>query len=100
MTTAPQLARRVAIPLAIYALLEWLFAYVTATEGLVTPRAALDPTLLAIGGAYLAVRIAVRVLLPGVAAFALARAAAERALARRRAGPRCPGLRRDHDAAA
>jgi len=72
VTIPTPLVRRVLAPLAAYALLEWLFAYVTTVEGLVTPRASLNVEVVAIGCAYLALRMIVRVLLPGIAAFALA----------------------------
>ena len=68
MTIPPSLVRRVIVPLAAYALLEWIFAYVTTAEGLVTPRGAPNVGVVAIGCLYLAVRVLVR----GLAAFALA----------------------------
>ena len=82
MTRVPMIARRVAIPIVVYALVEWLFAYVTVAEGLVTPRGSPNLDVVAIGCAYLAIRIVVRVVLPGVIAFAIADAAARRILRR------------------
>jgi hypothetical protein len=77
------MVRRVVMPVAAYALLEWVFAYVTVAEGLVTPHGAPNVGVIAIGCAYITLRVVVRVVLPGVVAFAIAEAAG-RLLARAR----------------
>jgi hypothetical protein len=78
VTIPRSILRRVVLPLAAYALLEWLFAYVTVAEGLVTPHGKPNLDVVAIGCAYLGVRIIVRVLVPGLAAFTIADAIAQR----------------------
>jgi hypothetical protein len=57
----------------VYLLLEWGFAYVTAVEGIITPRAAPRMEALAIGAAYLVVRVFVRLVLPAAAVTWLVR---------------------------
>jgi hypothetical protein len=64
-------AKRVALPLFAYLLLEWLFAYVTVAEGLVTPRGRPNLDVVAIGAAYLALRITVRLAAPSIVVFTL-----------------------------
>ncbi len=57
----------------LYLFLEWFFAYVTRSAGLVTPRGAshhLD--LFAIGAVYLIARMVVRFLLAPILAYRLA----------------------------
>jgi hypothetical protein len=82
--SAASIARRVLVPVAAYALLEWVFAYVTVAEGLVTPRGTPNLGVVAIGCAYVGLRLVVRLMLPGVVAFTIAEAAGRR-LARARA---------------
>ena len=78
MKRASWLASRVAIPLAVYLLLEWVFARVTLSDGLLTPGGLPNLGVVAIGAAYLALRIFVHLGLPVVAVLAVVRAVRER----------------------
>jgi hypothetical protein len=65
------------ISLGAYLLVDLIFAYVTARAGLVTPGAP-DLLIVALGGAYLLLRLFVRAAVPGIVAFAIAREVGER----------------------
>jgi hypothetical protein len=65
-------ATGVAILLGAYLVLEWLFAFASQAEGLVSPAGNPNLGLIAIGIAYLGLRFAVRLLLPIVASVLLA----------------------------
>jgi hypothetical protein len=77
--------RRYALPVGVYLLLEWLFAYVTQTEGLLTPGGRPNLDVLAIGAAYLGTRLVVLGCLPVFAVFAASLRVAEIVVAKRRA---------------
>ena len=55
-----------------YAVVGWIFARMTMTEGLVAPRGTPNLDVIATGVAYLGLRVFVRLVLPGAVAFAIA----------------------------
>ena len=67
---------RGAMVLGAYLLVEWLFAYLSLTEGLVTPRAVPNVGVVGLGALFLALRFVVRVVLPASLVFSLVRALA------------------------
>jgi hypothetical protein len=64
---------RLVLPLGLYLLVEWLFAYVTLTDGLVTPHGTPHPGVIALGVLYLGLRLGMRLLFPAAAVVVLAR---------------------------
>jgi hypothetical protein len=57
---------------AAYAVVGWLFARMTMTEGLVTPQGTPNLGVIATGVAYLGLRLFVRLVVPGAVAFVVA----------------------------
>jgi hypothetical protein len=55
---------RIAVPMGVYLLLEWLFSYATQTEGLFSPRGMPNVEVVAVGAAYLAARLFVHLAVP------------------------------------
>ena len=64
---------RMALPFGVYVMVEWLFAYVTFADGLVTPHGAPHLGVAALGALYLGLRIVLRLVGPGWLVFVLAR---------------------------
>jgi len=79
-----RILRWLGISLGAYLLLDVIFAYATARAGLVTPGAP-DLRIVAVGAAYLLLRLFVRAAVPGIVAFAIAREVGERVAKRARA---------------
>jgi hypothetical protein len=65
---------RLAVLVGAYGLLEWLFAFMTQVEGLVSPKGAPHLGVIALGGAFLALRLLVRGAAPSLAVCAALRA--------------------------
>jgi hypothetical protein len=79
---------RGALLLGAYLLVEWLFAYVSLADGLVTPRTVPSLAFLGLGAIFLALRLVVRVIVPASLSFSLIRSLADatrRPLARKNA---------------
>ena len=83
--------------LGAYLLVEWLFAYVSLTEGLVTPRAVPNVGVVGLGALFLALRFVVRGVVPASLVFSLVRALAG-ATRRQREALRAIAIRGAHRA--
>jgi hypothetical protein len=73
----------IALVLGTYLLLEWLFAFMSQAEGLVNPAGRPNLEVVALGIAYLGVRLVVRGILPSAVALLIAGVVERRWRARR-----------------
>jgi hypothetical protein len=64
---------RIAVPMGVYLVLEWLFAYASQTEGLFSPKGLPNIDVVGLGAAYMAVRLFVHATVPVLLGLALAK---------------------------